>query len=1006
MRIRTQFVITMLLFSTVLVIMAISAVYTSKLLDKANQQEKLSDSIAQGASELSYLTNEYLIYGESRQLEHWKSRFASLSEAVVNLDVDIPQQQALARNIQKNQIRLKEVFDSVVSASRKVSQSKSAGGDLGFLQVSWSRMAVQGQELVSDATRLSQMLRQEIDRLMAARSVLTYTIMALFGGLLLASYLLTYRRIIKSIIGLQEGARIIGTGNLEVSVQEGKDDEIGELSRAFNRMTAELKTVTASKADLEQEMRERRQAEEALRDSERRWAVTLSSIGDAVMATDTKGQITFLNKIAEKLTGWSMAEAAGTPVTEVFRIVNEHTRAVVEDPVSKVIQSGMIVGLANHTVLLRKDNSELPIDDSGAPIWDDAGHLFGVVLVFRDVSERRRAEETLRESEQRVRLKLESVLSPEGDLGELELADLIDTATFQKIVEDFFALARIPMSILDLKGKVLVGAGWQDICTKFHRAHPVTLQNCLDSDINLSSGLSQGETRLYKCHNGMWDMATPISVAGRHVGNIFTGQFFFDDETIDHEFFCAQARKYGFDEPQYLAALNRVPRLSRAAVERGMSFLVQLADTLSRTGFSNVKLARLLAERDRLTDSLRESQMDLERLNNNLEGAVKERTAALHAANQALKARAEQLRSLAGELTTAEQRERKNLSKILHDGLQQFLVAAKMRTACLAGEITDHEAKQSALTVENLLSESINVSRSLAAELCPPALDSGILSGMEWLSNFMANKHGLHVNLIIELDSPVLAEDVKVFLFESVRELLLNVVKHAKVASATVRLCHEGARKLRIMVSDSGAGFDAGGVLSGRNGGKGLGLFSIHERIGLFGGHLEVESSPGSGSTFSLIAPLVRNTIQTASNLQCRNIGKQETVPNDGKIRILLVDDHSVVREGLAQMLGAEDDFIVVGQAEDGQKAIEKADELHPEIVLMDVSMPNVDGITATKAIVQQHPDIRVIGLSLYKQEERAKEMLAAGASFYISKSAPASELKEAIRSCAREASR
>ena len=186
MRIRTQFITTMLLFGTVLVIMAISAVYTSKLLDKANQQEKLSDSIAQGASELSYLTNEYLIYGESRQLEHWKSRFASLSEAVVNLDVDIPQQQALARNIQKNQIRLKEVFDSVVSASRKVSQSKSAGGDLGFLRVSWSRMAVQGQELVSDATRLSQMLRQEIDRLMAARSVLTYAIMALFGGLLLA----------------------------------------------------------------------------------------------------------------------------------------------------------------------------------------------------------------------------------------------------------------------------------------------------------------------------------------------------------------------------------------------------------------------------------------------------------------------------------------------------------------------------------------------------------------------------------------------------------------------------------------------------------------------------------------------------------------------------------------------------------------------------------------------------------------------------------------------------
>ena len=362
-----------------------------------------------------------------------------------------------------------------------------------------------------------------------------------------------------------------------------------------------------------QDISERKKGEEALRASERRWAVTLSSIGDAVMATDTKGQITFLNKIAEELTGWSMAEAAGKPVKEVFRIVNEHTRAVVEDPVSKVIQTGMIVGLANHTMLLRRDNSELPIDDSGAPIRDDAGHLLGVVLVFRDVSERRRAEEALLESEQRVRRKLESVLSPEGDLGELELADLIDTATFQNQMENFYALTRIPMSIIDLKGKVLVGAGWQDICTKFHRTHPVTLQNCLDSDINLSSGLSQGEKRLYKCQNGMWDMATPISVDRRHVGNIFTGQFFFDDETIDYEFFRAQARKYGFDETQYLAALDRVPRLSRAAVERGMSFFIQLADTLSRIGFSNVKLARLLAERDRLTDSLRESQLDLER---------------------------------------------------------------------------------------------------------------------------------------------------------------------------------------------------------------------------------------------------------------------------------------------------------------------------------------------------------------------------------------------------------
>ena len=207
-----------------------------------------------------------------------------------------------------------------------------------------------------------------------------------------------------------------------------------------------------------------------------------------------------------------------------------------------------------------------------------------------------------------MRRKLDSVLSPEGDLGVLELGDLIDTPALQKLMDDFHAVARIPMSILDVKGRVLVGVGWQDICTRFHRVQPDTCRNCLESDTRLSAGLTQGEYRLYKCRNNLWDMATPIIVAGQHVGNIFTGQFFFEDETVDRELFRAQARKYGFGEEEYLAALDRVPRLSRETVDRGMSFFLKLSDTLSQLGYSNVKLARLLAERDRLTDSLRESR--------------------------------------------------------------------------------------------------------------------------------------------------------------------------------------------------------------------------------------------------------------------------------------------------------------------------------------------------------------------------------------------------------------
>src|SRR5207248_6711870 len=145
--------------------------------------------------------------------------------------------------------------------------------------------------------------------------------------------------------------------------------------------------------------------------SERRYAVTLASIGDAVIATDTQARVTFLNSAAEALTGWPLADAAGRPLTEVFRVVNEQTRQPVEDPAAKVLRSGTVVGLANHTALLARDGRETPIDDCGAPIIDDRGAVAGVVLVFRDVTQRRRAEEAeaLRDSEQRWRRLTEAL---------------------------------------------------------------------------------------------------------------------------------------------------------------------------------------------------------------------------------------------------------------------------------------------------------------------------------------------------------------------------------------------------------------------------------------------------------------------------------------------------------------------------------------------------------------------------------------------------------------------
>jgi len=144
---------------------------------------------------------------------------------------------------------------------------------------------------------------------------------------------------------------------------------------------------------------ERKRAEEALR-RQRDWLqVTLSSIADAVIATDTSGTITFMNPIAASLTGWSAQEALGCHIDEVFRVIDEQTREAVESPVVRVLRDGTGVALANHTALTDRHGNEIPIADSGAPIRSHDGTLHGVVLVFQDISERKRLEEQLRHAQ-------------------------------------------------------------------------------------------------------------------------------------------------------------------------------------------------------------------------------------------------------------------------------------------------------------------------------------------------------------------------------------------------------------------------------------------------------------------------------------------------------------------------------------------------------------------------------------------------------------------------------
>ncbi|MGZ4851502.1 MAG: PAS domain S-box protein, partial [Candidatus Bathyarchaeia archaeon] len=409
MKIKNQFLISIITFSIILVIIAASVILTEQQTTQLNNQEIIAGNIQTGASNVNYVSNNYFLYQDNSSIDLMQSELTTLSNLLLKLNSTNPQEQTLVNNVNTDLQHLRTVFSSVVSFLENAPRNVSVRV-LPTFQTQWSRMATQTQTLAFDSQQLSQNIIAQIDNLRFTNIILIFSFLGLFATYFITNYLLTYRNTVKSISELQDGIAVLGSGNLEYSLKENKNDEVGDISRSFNKMAQNLKTVTASKADLEKEIGERKQVEQMLIKSEERWSTTLSSIGDSVIATDVSGSVTFMNAVAEKLTGWTLSEALGKPLKDVFHIINEETRLEVESPVSKVLEKGMIVGLANHSILVRKDSSEIPLDDSGAPIKNENGNVTGVVLVFHDISERKKAEEATEKQSKLINLSPDAII--------------------------------------------------------------------------------------------------------------------------------------------------------------------------------------------------------------------------------------------------------------------------------------------------------------------------------------------------------------------------------------------------------------------------------------------------------------------------------------------------------------------------------------------------------------------------------------------------------------------
>jgi polar amino acid transport system substrate-binding protein len=739
-------------------------------------------------------------------------------------------------------------------------------------------------------------------------------------------------------------------------------------------------------AILEKEIEEHMRTEESLRESEARFRVLIEQAPDAIVVYDVDSEhFVDANGSAERLFGCSHKElllshprrfypAQQPDALNILESFNTHNEKVMQgeqvqferavhtsdgrelvcvvhltklpDEKRKLIRANYVDiterkrlehNLHIQAIRLEEELSERQVTQE--TLQEQA------TLLEEEVEERRRIEEALKESEATVRNKLKAILEPEGDIGTLELSDIIDPEGLQVMMDDFYKLTGMLGAVLDVSGKVLVAVGWKDICTKFHRCHPETLRHCTESDTELTNGVAPGTFRRYRCKNNMWDMVTPLVVGGRHLGNVFIGQFFYDDEAPDLEQFREQARKYGFDETEYLAALDRVPRFSREQVDAGMQFYAKLAEMVSSLSFSSIKLSRMLADRSHLEEQLRQSQkMEAVGL---LAGGV------AHDFNNILMV----IMGYGNMLKMDNKLDDRQQGKI-----DQILSAADKAAHLTQGLLAFSRKQILAPTAINLNDIALNVNKFIARIIGEDILLKTTTYG-EGLTIYADRGQIEQVLINLATNARDAMPKGGLLTIETGLQIVEAPIDHENGSS-------EPGRYAVVTVSDTGTGMDE--YTSKRlfepffttkevGKGTGLGMAIVYGIIKQHNGFISVRSETGQGSTFKIYLPIYN--VEEAGQ---RQEIAQEARTQGGTETILLAEDDVDVRNLVVTVL--TDFGYQVIQAVDGQDAVEKfvanADKI--DLVLMDMIMPKKNGKDAFDEISRIHPGVKVLYSSGY----------------------------------------